>query len=111
MLYIMPLFMAWIAATLPAGLPLYWVTFNILGILQQLYVNRTNYLAVDTGVGLQVETEEAVVEKPEKKEKKAMVEDPEKKEVKEQQQEVRRDKGGKKSSGSTKYRKAGKKRR
>ena len=38
----MPLFMAWIAATLPAGLPIYWIMFNILGILQQLYVNKTS---------------------------------------------------------------------
>ncbi len=27
LLYIMPLFMAFIAATMPAGLPLYWITF------------------------------------------------------------------------------------
>lgn len=58
MLYIMPLFMAWIAATMPAGLPLYWVTFNILGILQQLYVNwSSNKLKLDTGTGFQVETQ------------------------------------------------------
>jgi len=42
MLYFMPLFMAWIAATMPAGLPLYWVMFNIIGILQQLYVNYSH---------------------------------------------------------------------
>lgn len=41
MLYFMPLMMAWIAVKMPAGLPLYWVLFNIFGILQQLYVNRT----------------------------------------------------------------------
>lgn len=104
MLYIMPLFMAWIAATLPAGLPLYWVTFNILGILQQLYVNRTNNLAVDTGTGLQVETKETTPEKPARG-------NSETNEVTAQQPAARRDKGGKKSSGSTKYRKAGKKRR
>ena len=40
MLYMMPVFMGWIAATMPAGLPLYWIMFNILGILQQLYVNH-----------------------------------------------------------------------
>jgi len=104
MLYIMPLFMAWIAATLPAGLPLYWVTFNILGILQQLYVNRTNYLAADTGTGLQVEAEDIPREKPAHNNTAT-------KEVKAQEPAARRDKGGKKSSGSTKYRKAGKKRR
>lgn len=42
MLYMMPIFMAWITLSMPAGLPLYWVMFNILGILQQLLVNRQN---------------------------------------------------------------------
>lgn len=52
MLYVMPLFMGWIAATMPAGLPLYWIMFNILGILQQLYVNFTAKQAkLDTGTG------------------------------------------------------------
>lgn len=111
MLYIMPLFMAWIAATLPAGLPLYWVTFNILGILQQLYVNRTNTLLADTGTGLQVEAEAPAVKRPEPEEEKTPMEKPVKPEVKAQQQEARRDKGGKKKSGSTNNRKAGKKRR
>lgn len=40
MLYVMPMMMAFIAIKLPAGLPLYWVVFNILGIIQQLYVNK-----------------------------------------------------------------------
>ncbi len=108
MLYIMPLFMAWIAATLPAGLPLYWVTFNILGIIQQLFVNRTSKLAADTGTGLQVEAEDIPREKP--AQKKTATEEI-KKEVKAQEPAARRDKGGKKSSGSTKYRKERKKRR
>ena len=83
MLYIMPLFMAWIAATLPAGLPLYWVTFNILGILQQLYVNRTSRLAVETGVGVQVKAQETVEDNPDQENKEpAPVEKAEKKEVK-----------------------------
>lgn len=56
MMYMMPLMMAWIAATMPAGLPLYWVTFNILGILQQLYVNYSAKQAkLDTGTGITVE--------------------------------------------------------
>lgn len=42
MLYMMPIFMAWITLSMPAGLPLYWVMFNILGILQQLLVNKQN---------------------------------------------------------------------
>ena len=40
MLYIMPAFSAYISATVPAGLALYWVTMNIVTILQQLYINR-----------------------------------------------------------------------
>lgn len=61
MLYVMPLFMAWVAATVPAGLPLYWVVFNILGILQQLYVNYGHKKAkLETGVGLQVEMSQEV---------------------------------------------------
>lgn len=56
MLYMMPLFMAWIAATMPAGLPLYWVVFNTLGILQQLYINNISAKAkLVTGTGVQIE--------------------------------------------------------
>lgn len=65
MLYFMPLFMAWITATVPAGLPLYWVTFNILGILQQLYVNRTHRkakLVTGTRMDVAVEAEGKTVE-------------------------------------------------
>lgn len=40
MLYVMPLFMGYISATVPSGLALYWVTMNIVSILQQLYINR-----------------------------------------------------------------------
>lgn len=55
MLYFMPLMMAYITFTVPAGLGLYWVVFNILGILQQLYVNYTHkQVKIDTGVGVQV---------------------------------------------------------
>lgn len=56
MLYMMPVMMAWIAFKMPAGLPLYWVVFNILGILQQLYVNRTHgRTKLDTGTGIELE--------------------------------------------------------
>jgi YidC/Oxa1 family membrane protein insertase len=56
MLYLMPLMMAWIALKMPAGLPLYWVVFNILGIFQQLYVNKVHKSAkLDTGIGIQVD--------------------------------------------------------
>jgi YidC/Oxa1 family membrane protein insertase len=40
MLYIMPVFFAYISATVPSGLALYWVTMNVVSILQQLYINR-----------------------------------------------------------------------
>lgn len=40
MLYIMPVFFAYICATVPSGLALYWVTMNIVSILQQFYINR-----------------------------------------------------------------------
>ena len=40
MLYSMPLFIAWITTTVPAGLGLYWVTFALAGIVQQYFVNK-----------------------------------------------------------------------
>ncbi|MBO8127864.1 MAG: membrane protein insertase YidC [Peptococcaceae bacterium] len=40
MLYFMPLFIGWISSTLPAGLALYWTVFNIMGIIQQYFINR-----------------------------------------------------------------------
>lgn len=36
----MPIFIAWISSTIPAGLALYWVVFNIAGIIQQYFVNK-----------------------------------------------------------------------
>lgn len=99
MLYFMPLFMAWIAATLPAGLPLYWVTFNILGILQQLYVNYSHQkakLATGTGIEFSVEAEGKTVETVKPKASTG-------------NKAAGRDKGGKKN-GSPDNRKKGKKR-
>jgi YidC/Oxa1 family membrane protein insertase len=98
MLYIMPLFMAWIAATMPAGLPLYWVVFNILGILQQLYVNyshRQAKLATGTGIILNTEVEGKKVEN-------------EKYKASAEEKVARRDKGGNKN-GSPSNRKKRKK--
>lgn len=99
MLYFMPIFMAYIAYKLPAGLPLYWVVFNILGILQQLYVNW-NYkrVRVDTGTGITVETEGKVVESKNQ-------------ETSAEKKVAGRDKGGTKKNGSPNSRKKGKKRR
>lgn len=40
MLYIMPVFFAYISATVPAGLALYWITMNVVSIFQQLFINN-----------------------------------------------------------------------
>ena len=40
MLITMPIFIAWICTTVPAGLALYWVVFNLLGIVQQYFINK-----------------------------------------------------------------------
>lgn len=40
MLYTMPIFIGWISTTVPSGLVLYWIVFNILGYAQQLLVNK-----------------------------------------------------------------------
>lgn len=98
MLYIMPVMMAWIAIKMPAGLPLYWVVFNILGILQQLYVNNTHKVnKLDTGVGIQVETQESQTGSDHPKGKKRKV-------------VARRDKGGNEYNAGADNRKKGKKR-
>jgi YidC/Oxa1 family membrane protein insertase len=40
MLYTMPVFIAYISATVPAGLALYWATFNVASAVQQYFVNK-----------------------------------------------------------------------
>lgn len=40
MLYIMPIFIAYVSIKFPAGLGLYWIFFSVFGTLQQLYINR-----------------------------------------------------------------------
>jgi len=40
MLTVMPLFIGGISATLPAGLSVYWVTFNLVSIVQQFFINK-----------------------------------------------------------------------
>ncbi|OPX87618.1 MAG: Membrane protein insertase YidC [Pelotomaculum sp. PtaB.Bin013] len=40
MLYFMPVFIVWISATVPAGLALYWVVFNVVGGIQQYFINK-----------------------------------------------------------------------
>lgn len=39
-LYFMPIMIGYISMKFPAGLCLYWVTFNVLGVLQQMVINR-----------------------------------------------------------------------
>jgi len=100
MLYVMPLFMAWIAATMPAGLPLYWVTFNILGIFQQLYVNwssRQAKVAVGAGGQEEIHLKEGTIKRG-------------KNEASAEERVAGREKGGKKKDGRTNNRKKGKKR-
>jgi len=40
LLIVMPIFIAYITASVPAGLGLYWVTMNVMTILQQLIINK-----------------------------------------------------------------------
>lgn len=40
MMYVMPIFIGWITRSFPAGLALYWSVFNIMGIIQQIYINK-----------------------------------------------------------------------
>ncbi|MTI80689.1 MAG: YidC/Oxa1 family membrane protein insertase [Firmicutes bacterium] len=49
MLYFMPLMLGWIAATVPSGLALYWVSFNVVGAIQQYHINK-QVLATDKEV-------------------------------------------------------------
>jgi YidC/Oxa1 family membrane protein insertase len=41
MLYTMPVFIAYIAYTVQPGLALYWVVFNVSGIIQQYFINKS----------------------------------------------------------------------
>lgn len=40
MMYVMPIFFGVITWNLPAGLVMYWVVFNLLGMVQQYIINR-----------------------------------------------------------------------
>ncbi|MFZ5649527.1 MAG: YidC/Oxa1 family membrane protein insertase [Bacillota bacterium] len=54
MLYTMPLMIGYFATQVPAGLALYWVAFNVLGIVQQYFVNKQTMAlkeAVTEGAG------------------------------------------------------------
>ncbi len=102
MLYVMPLFMAWIVLKMPAGLPIYWVMFNTLGILQQLYVNwHSKQVKIDNNSSLAIEG--GVVEKP-------VATNSEEDSTSDTGNQAGREKGGKKSNGSSRDRKKRKKR-
>lgn len=40
MLYVMPIMIGWISSTVPSGLALYWVVFNVVGTIQQWFINK-----------------------------------------------------------------------
>ncbi len=40
MVYGMPLMLGWMATNFPSGICIYWIVFSIMGILQQVFVNR-----------------------------------------------------------------------
>lgn len=40
MLYVMPVMIGFMALTLPSGLAIYWAMFSILGMVQQIFINR-----------------------------------------------------------------------
>lgn len=51
LLFTMPVFIAWISATVPSGLALYWVVFNLMGIFQQYFINKQTKLLKEEAGG------------------------------------------------------------
>ncbi len=51
MLIMMPLFVGWLARTLPAGLALYWVTFSLVGVFEQWLLGSRLGFAKERGKG------------------------------------------------------------
>lgn len=98
MLYMMPLFIGFISYKMAAGLPLYWVTFNLLSIAQQIYVNRTAKPLVVAGTGNTIETQEMEAPEP-----------PEEKTESGEKEVAGRDKGGTSQDGGPNRRKKRKK--
>ena len=41
-MYIMPLFIGWISLNFPSGLVVYWVTMNVVQIVQQFFMFRAD---------------------------------------------------------------------
>ncbi|NLV15612.1 MAG: membrane protein insertase YidC [Syntrophomonadaceae bacterium] len=50
MMMVMPFFIAWMATKFASGLALYWVMFNLLSILQQMYINYRHQAAPLAGL-------------------------------------------------------------
>jgi YidC/Oxa1 family membrane protein insertase len=40
LVYLMPLFFGWLFMSFPAGLVLYWTGFNILSLLETIFIRR-----------------------------------------------------------------------
>lgn len=51
MLIFMPLFLFWIARSIPAGLGIYWVVFSVVGAIQQIYINKKGKPVTAPAVG------------------------------------------------------------
>ncbi len=51
MLIVMPLFVGWIARTLPAGLTLYWVVFSLVSGIEMFVINRSMKVPKGAGSG------------------------------------------------------------
>ena len=49
MMIVMPLFIGWISLNFPAGLVLYWVTMNVVQIVQQIWIYRKDDADSDKG--------------------------------------------------------------
>lgn len=49
MLIVMPLFVGWIARTLPAGLTLYWVMFSLVSAVEMIVIRRSAKVAKGAG--------------------------------------------------------------
>lgn len=49
MLIVMPLFIGWIARTLPAGLALYWVVYSLFSAVEMLVIRRMSGVAKGAG--------------------------------------------------------------
>jgi len=66
MLYAMPVFIGYISSRFASGLSLYWVIFNVLGALQQMYVNwkgRDTVIVTESVENIEILPEEGEGEK------------------------------------------------